>query len=75
MWFPPDDSRFICKNSLSNMYSIHPIKSTVRLAFRAILETQNLVRLIGILGILTNSTFNRNTGHLGKVRYLQIQID
>ena len=45
-------------------YSIHPIKRTVRLAFRAILETQNTVRLIGILRIFTNSTFNRNTGHL-----------
>ena len=43
-----------------------PFRRTVHLAFRAILETQNTVRLIGIFGIFTNSTFNRNTGHLGK---------
>ena len=49
---------------LKRTYSIPPIKRTVRLAFRAIFETQNTVRLIGILGIFTNSTFNRNAGHL-----------
>ena len=41
-----------------------PIKRTVHLAFRGIFETQNTVCLIGILGIFTNSTFNRNAGHL-----------
>ena len=43
-------------------YSIHPIKRKVRLAFRAIFYTQNTVRLIGILEIFTNSTFNRDAG-------------
>ena len=67
---------------IESNYSIHPIKRTVRLAFRAILETQNTVHLIGILGIFINSTLNRDAGHLNykffklfKVQYLQIQID
>ena len=47
---------------IESNYSIHPIKRTVRLAFRAILETQNTVHLIGILGIFINSTFNRDAG-------------
>ena len=43
---------------------VDSIKRTVRLAFRAIFYTQSTVRLIGILVIFTNSTFNRNAGHL-----------
>ena len=50
------------KLGIENAYSIHPIKRTVRLAFWAIFETQNTVRLIGILEIFINSTFNRDAG-------------